>query len=125
MNRRFISAILLLPFLLILSVFAQTTSRLTGTVHDRSGAVIGGARVVLLNEATGVSFETVTTSAGAYLFDAVKPGSYTVRVAAPGFKSVESKGNVVTIGQPTAVNLSLSVGAASETVEVKEEADLV
>jgi Carboxypeptidase regulatory-like domain/TonB-dependent Receptor Plug Domain len=118
---------LLILSLLVLSIgtLGQTTSRLTGTIRDSSGAVINGARVVLLNEATGVSFETTTTSAGAYLFDAVKPGSYTVRVSVQGFKSVESKGNLVTIGQPTAVNLGLTVGTAAETLEVKEEAELV
>ena len=89
----------------------QTTSRVTGLVRDSSGALMSGAEVRLMNEATGVSFNTTTSSAGTYVFDAVQPGTYTVQFAMSGFKTYEATGVVVTIGQPAAVNATLHVGA--------------
>lgn len=104
---------------------AQTTSRIAGVVRDSSDAIVANAEVTLTDEATGVSFKGVTSSAGTYTFDAVKPGTYTVKVEVTGFKSVTSTGNVVTIGQPTTVNITLQVGAKTETVMVNENAELV
>ena len=104
---------------------AQTTSRVTGLVRDSSGAVVSGAEVRLTHETTGVAFDSTTTSAGTYLFDAVQPGSYRLRIAMGGFKTYEATGLVVTIGQPVSVNAILVVGAATEMVEVQGAADLV
>jgi Carboxypeptidase regulatory-like domain/TonB-dependent Receptor Plug Domain len=98
--------------------FGQTTSRVTGVVRDSSGAVISGAQVALTNDETGVSFTTTTTSAGTYVFDAVNPGVYSVKVSAKGFKSLSSSGNVVTIGQPATVNATLAPGAVNESIVV-------
>ena len=103
----------------------QTTSRMTGVVRDASGALVAGAEVTLTNDATGVAFHTRTTSAGTYVFDAVKPGVYSVQVVAKGFKTVQYKNNVVTIGQPSEANVTLAVGAVNETVEVHDAAELV
>ncbi|PYX33727.1 MAG: hypothetical protein DMG80_05010 [Acidobacteria bacterium] len=117
-------ALFLLLFAAMLSS-AQTTSRVTGVVRDASGALISGAQVTLTDEATKVAFTGETTSAGTYVFDAVKPGTYTVRIAKAGFKTFESNGNVVTIGQPTALTTSLQVGVPTETMVVSGAADLV
>ena len=106
-------------------VFGQTTSRVTGVVKDSSGALISKAQVTLTEEATGVPFVTTTSTAGTYVFDAVKPGVYTVKVTGSGFKTASYKGNVVTIGQPTEVNITLTVGAINEMVEVRGAAELV
>src|SRR5437868_3401709 len=103
----------------------QTTSRVTGVVKDSSGALVADAQITLTDEATGVSFIASTTSAGTYVFDAVKPGVYTLKVVGKGFKTSNYKGNVVTIGQPTEVNVTLSVGAINEMVEVRGAAELV
>ncbi|MGH9724705.1 MAG: carboxypeptidase-like regulatory domain-containing protein, partial [Candidatus Acidiferrales bacterium] len=51
---------------------------ISGTVTDQSGAVISGAKVTLLNEATGVTQKTVTSAAGLYAFISLNPGSYKV-----------------------------------------------
>ena len=117
-------ALFLLLFAAMLSS-AQTTSRVTGVVRDASGALISGAQVTLTDESTKVAFTGETTSAGTYVFDAVKPGTYTVKIAKAGFKTFESNGNVVTIGQPTALTTSLQVGVPTETMVVSGAADLV
>ena len=93
-----------------------STSRLTGTVQDSSGAAIVGSGVTLRNEATGVSRTTLTTEAGTYTFDAIPTGMYTVEVEAKGFRKASLRSNEVNIGAPTTVNVTLEVGAVTETV---------
>jgi hypothetical protein len=110
---------------MLATVSAQTTSRMTGIVRDSTGAALSGAQVVLTNENTGASFQAMTSSAGTYVFDAVQPGSYAVKVSMGGFKTFETQHNMLTIGQPAAVNVTLEVGTASETVKVEAVAELV
>ena len=107
------------------AAFSQATSRVTGTVQDKTGAVVVGAKVTLTNEATNVSVATTTTSAGTYVFDGIVPGSYTVAVEAQGFATFTSKNNTLTIAQPMVVNAFVQVGQASEKVEVTAGAELV
>ena len=102
-----------------------TTSRVLGTVQDASGAVVPNATVKLTNEATRITFETRTTSAGTYAVEAVQPGSYELEVAITGFRTFTSHGNEVTIGQPATINVKLEVGAVSDKVEVSGSAELV
>ncbi|HJT72081.1 MAG TPA: carboxypeptidase regulatory-like domain-containing protein, partial [Terriglobales bacterium] len=111
-------------FLLVNVALAQVTSRVTGVVRDPQGALVNGAKVTLSNEATGESF-TSSTSSGNYGFDAVKPGTYTVRVEAPGFQKFLSTGNVLTVGLPLTVNVQLLVGTTSEQVVVSGSAQQV
>ncbi len=98
---------------------AQTsTSSITGVVSDTTGAVVAGAKVVATKEDSGVTYQATTTSAGAYSFSSLTPGSYKVTVTKQGFKTFVSVKNVLTVGQPLVVDASLEVGAQSETVEV-------
>ncbi|MGC8794603.1 MAG: TonB-dependent receptor domain-containing protein, partial [Bryobacteraceae bacterium] len=98
------------------------TSRITGSVTDPSGAVIPGAKVVARNEATGVSYETATSSAGTYVLDALPPGVYTVTVSQAGFQTFTSTGNTLSVGVPLVVNVTLKVGAMTEVVQVEATA---
>jgi hypothetical protein len=105
--------------------FPQATSRVTGTVLDPSGAVIQGASVSLLNEATNVVISTVTTSTGTYVFDGIAPGTYSLTITAAGFATYSSSHNVLTIAAPIVVNATLRVGGASDKVNVTAGAELV
>src|ERR1051326_2741401 len=108
------------------TLFAQgTTSRVLGLVEDPSGAIVGNATVKLTNEGTGVAFTTTTSGAGAYAFEAVQPGSYTLSVEAAGFRRFVATANKVTIGQPAMINAKLEVGALAEAVEVSDRAEVV
>jgi hypothetical protein len=102
-----------------------TTSRMVGSVTDATGAVLPGATVTLTNEATNVSFTTVTTSAGTYVFEALQTGSYTISVELEGFKKYVSTGNRVEIGTPTTLNARMDQGALVETVIVSAASELV
>src|SRR5215813_14814257 len=117
---------LVLAFSFVTPALAQgTTSRVVGTVTDQNGGAIPDAVVVLTNEATGASFKTNTTSVGAYVFDSIQVGQYTVSVEKSGFKKFVSPGNNLSIGQPLTVDVSLEVGQVSEAVEVRAVAERV
>lgn len=100
--------------------FAQgTTSRVTGTITDSSGAAVSGATVTLINEGTKVSLTAVTSDSGAYVFDLVQPGIYTVTIEKEGFKKFVTPNNSVLVNQPATVNVALEVGGVSEVVTVE------
>ena len=100
--------------------FAQgTTSRISGTVTDLTGAVVPNATVTATNDATGTSFTTHSSGTGTYAFDSLQIGSYTVKVDATGFSQFLSKGNVLAIGVPTSVDPKLKPGSSSETITVE------
>lgn len=108
------------------SLFAQgTTSRVTGTVLDRTGAPVPRASVKLINEGTQATFTTVTGDAGTYVFDSVQVGNYTIEVEVSGFKKFTSRHNPLTIGQPMTVNATLEIGTLTESVEVAGSAEQV
>lgn len=102
-----------------------TTSRISGVVTDSSGAVVANATVTAVNEGTGATFATTTSSAGTFTFDLLQVGKYSIKTEAPGFKQFLSTGNVVAIGAPTSVNPKLEVGGGTQTVTVEGGYDLV
>lgn len=115
----------LLISLLVLSssvvLFAQTgTSRVTGIAQDKTGAIIPDVTVTLTNQGTNISYTTKTTSAGAYVFDGIQPGLYTLTAEAQGFKKLVSRGNVLTVGLPLTVDLHMEVGSMETVLEVAE-----
>ncbi|MGA8502215.1 MAG: carboxypeptidase regulatory-like domain-containing protein [Candidatus Sulfotelmatobacter sp.] len=97
----------------------------SGLVTDPAGAVVAGAKVVLLNQATGVAQHSVTSSGGLYTFISLNPGVYQVTASQKGFKNVAQDKVIVTVDQVTEVNITLQVGAISETVEVTQGVELV
>ncbi len=96
-----------------------STSSITGTVADKTGAVIPGAKVVGKNEGTGVNYETTTTSAGTYTISSLVPGQYTITVSHPGFRTFASAHNVLTVGAPLVVDATLDLGQVTQVVEVQ------
>ena len=106
--------------------FAQgTTSRISGTVTDSSGAVVPSAVVTAVNDDTGISYQTKSSSSGTYAFDSLQLGRYTIRAEAPGFKQFVSTGNVLSIGVPTSVDPKLQAGGNSETVTIEGGFDVI
>ena len=101
--------------------FAQT-SNLSGTVYDPTGAVIGGAAVTAVNDATGVSFKQNTNEAGLYSFPSIGAGTYTVTIEIVGFKSARHTGIVLNVGTPTVQNITLELGQTQDAVTVEAAA---
>src|SRR5580692_453576 len=79
----------------------------SGLVTDPGGALVPGAQVVLINQATGVKQHTVTSSAGLYTFISLSPGVYQVTASQKGFKSIAQDKVNVTVDQVTEVNITL------------------
>ncbi len=122
----FAFAFLILTFAFSGFVFAQgTTSRVTGTVTDNTGASVSGATVTLTNEGTNVSLTTQSSDSGAYTFDLIQPGNYQLTVEKQGFKKVVSTKNPVNINQPSTINVALEVGDVSATITVESTAEQV
>jgi hypothetical protein len=96
-----------------------STSQIGGAVRDASGAVVPGASVTTTNEETGLVYRQTTTAAGLYAFPSVPAGTYTVTVEAKGFRTVRATGNVLTVGTPVTVDVTLEVGASTESVSVE------
>jgi hypothetical protein len=127
-RKPFAIALVLIAVLVAFSTVAPaqgTTSRVTGTVSDSSGAAIAGANVTLTNEATNTSLSMETSENGVFTFDLVQPGNYTVTVEKPGFKRLVSSKNLVLVNIPTTVNATLEVGDVTATVSVEGTAEQV
>lgn len=104
----------------------QLTGTLTGTTYDQTGAVVPNADVTLKNEASNDTRHTVSNSTGYFNFSAVPPGSYTVIVAATGFKGWQQKDIAVTQGASlTLPNIKLEVGPTTQNIEVVTSAEAV
>ena len=97
---------------------AQFKASIQGTAMDSKGGVIVGAKVTATNVATGATREAVTSPEGFYRISNLPPGSYTVKVEAPGFKTSVSNNVEVQAETPRGLDVTLDVGAVTETVEV-------
>jgi len=102
------------------SAFAQTTGSATlrGTIKDQTGAVLPGATVTLINERTKEDRKTTTNDDGTYVFSAVSPGIYVVKVEAQGFKTAEQSNVSVETSSTRALDIGMEIGQANETVTV-------
>jgi carboxypeptidase family protein/TonB-dependent receptor-like protein len=102
-----------------------TTGTISGTVKDSTGAVLPGATVVLLNEDTGISRTVQADTAGRYAASSLSLGNYRVTATLEGFQTEVRTGIVLTVAREAVVDLALSVGAVTQTVEVAGEASVV
>jgi hypothetical protein len=94
---------------------------ITGTVTDKTGAVIPNAEVTATNGATGFSTVAKTTGAGGYTFSNLDPGIYVVTVTAEGFQKLKQENVHVNAMESQAFNPTLTVGAADVQVTVTAE----
>jgi len=111
------SAVLCLVLLGAQSLRAQsTTGSIYGQVTDPSGAVVTGAEVTALNQATGVPYKSRTDGSGDYAVFDMPPGVYTVTVNNPGFETAKIDNVRLVIDQKQLLNFALRIGAVN-TVE--------
>lgn len=121
-KRRFISQLALAFAFSSLTLFAQVSSQIVGTVVDPADAVVANAPVTLTSTETGAVRTATTDSIGTYRFTNVNPGTYSVGVKATGFKSFTQGGVVVTANETHTVNkITLQLGNVSESVSVTAE----
>jgi hypothetical protein len=97
---------------------------LRGSVKD-TGGVIPGVEVTLTNQQTNIKRSTITNERGEYAFANIDPGTYAVKAILQGYKTVD-RGDVRVATQSFLVlDLTLEVGAISESVTVTGEAPLI
>src|SRR5271156_4786115 len=121
-RRAMVVALFVCSLLLISPIsdaFAQiATGRIVGRVTDASGAVISGATVTITKSDTGVTQTERSSANGDYVFQAVNPGSYTLKVSAPGFGQFTRPGIQAHIQDYLTIDVSLAVGTVSQQVAV-------
>src|SRR5919205_673208 len=105
--------------------FAQANAKVSGTVTDPNGAAVPGAMVKLINQATKIEVETTSNDDGYFNFVNVNPAMYTLRVEVAGFKGLQSAPFDVGVSEAVTQNVSLTIGAVSETVEVMTGGELI
>jgi len=125
MHRHIKSLLRLFSFFVVVSLLAgriacgQTgTASLWGTVTDKSGATIAGAKVRLVNTAQALERDAATGSSGEYEFLALSPGTYTLTVEKDGFRRYEQTKLQLLVNLPATANVTLEIGTASQVVEV-------
>lgn len=96
---------------------------ITGQITDSTGAKIVGAKVTAVEGTTHYSTTVTTDADGAYLMPAVQPGTYSITVTASGFQQEEQTNIVITAGQTAKEDMSLSPGAATETIQVTAQSN--
>src|SRR5258707_6208332 len=105
---------------------AQSTGgRIRGTVTDATGAAVVGAKVTVINQATGSQRDTEAGTNGEYIFLEVPVGTYEVQLNHPGFKKYVRKGIVLNLNEVLGLDIALVVGGSTEVVEVTGAPPLV
>jgi len=105
---------------------AQTTGRIAGTVRDPTGAVVASAQVTATNKATGERRQTTTDNAGRYVLALLRPGAYSISVAALAFSTQVIEGVIVSITETTAIDVTLAVGTVGgESITVRSAEPLI
>jgi hypothetical protein len=103
----------------------ETTSAIVGEVRDATDAVVPGANVTITNHETGAKRGAKTNGAGRFDFPQLKPGSYSVSIAAVGFEPRQNNNVIAGLGQKQTVDFRLKVARSNETVEVGSEAPII
>jgi hypothetical protein len=108
-----------------LATAQESRSTILGTVKDAQGAAVVGATVVVTNAATNTSVRVTSNDTGYYEAPLLLPGPYTVAAEFTGFKKIIRSGIVLQLSDRREVDLTLDVGAITESVSVTAEAPLV
>lgn len=107
-------------------LYAQTTASLTGSVTDTTGAVVPGAQVTAINQATQDKTKTVTSNAGTYTFPVLLPGTYTLSVEARGYQTSNQTGLALVAGaRVVAPAIVLRIGSVTQTVTVQTNSQVL
>ncbi|HEY3740372.1 MAG TPA: carboxypeptidase-like regulatory domain-containing protein [Bryobacteraceae bacterium] len=114
---------LCLAFLVVAggAAFAQDAT-IVGTVLDPSGAAVPNVNIKVTNTETGASITTTSDPSGHYSFAQLRIGHYNVRAESSGFKAFEKKDVTLDVGERLRVDITLTIGNASESISVEATA---
>jgi hypothetical protein len=105
-------------FLVCPMLYGQANGSFSGTVTDKTGSVISGAKVTVASQGTGVSRESTTDASGHYLVPLLPVATYTLRVESSGFQTVEQKDERLQVDESLELNFTLAPASVTEKVEV-------
>jgi hypothetical protein len=103
----------------------ETRGVIYGRVVDAQAAVVSAANVRVTNTDTNTTSPLTTNDTGYYEANLLLPGNYQVTAEAPGFRASVRRGIVLTVASRVEINLTLEVGAVTDTVTVTAEAPLL
>src|SRR6266540_1578209 len=112
----------LTPFVALGQEFRAT---ITGRVLDPNNAAVASATVTARNPRTNEAVSVTTNADGVYNIPFLQPGSYNITVEAAGFKKYVRDNQELQVGQTASIDVTLEVGAASETVTITGDAPLL
>src|ERR1044072_1679412 len=117
----------LLVFALSAVAFAQstTTGSIGGVVTNPNKEVVAGAAVTVKNAGTNKEDTATTDDTGRFKVANLQPGIYSVTVNAAGFSQITQENVVLEVGRETGLEVALSVGPVTGTVDVSAEAPVI
>ncbi len=102
-----------------------TQATLKGLVIDSSEAAVGASDITLRNDNTGESRSAKSDTSGAFVVAGLTPGTYTLKVAAQGFRIVEQRNLVLNVGKTSEINIKLELATVQADIQVVETAEKV
>ncbi len=103
----------------------EVSAGITGRITDPSGAAIVGAAVTARDSQRGTEWPTQTNAEGVFAFPRIPVGTYDLKVEATGFKTATRPGILLELNQRARVDISLEIGAVTESIEVVGAAPLL
>ena len=116
---------LILAAMPVLAQSQDARGNIVGRVLDPSGAVVPSTEVRGVNDATGVAVSVKTNDAGNYVLPFLSPGMYTVTAELQGFRKFERKNIQVRVNENVPLDIQMTVGEVSESVQVTAESPLL
>jgi len=108
------------------SALAQTVgASLQGIVTDASGAALPNADVVVINTATGGTWDVKTDAGGRYRIPVLQPGEYDLHVSQTGFQAIARRGIQLAVGQSAVIDVKLELGPLAEEMTVTGAAPII
>jgi len=120
-----VSALVLLSSAIAWAQGGAATGDLHVTVKDAQGQALTSATVVVRDVAKGVERVATSDGQGSYSAQLLPPGTYSVRVSAGGFGTIENTGVAVTVGGLVELPVTLQVTGKTEIVDVSAQGELV
>ena len=114
-----------LCLIVFLAVQSVSTSQISGTVKDQTGAVLPGAEVSATQTDTGAKRTAITDETGSYVFANIPIGPYKLEVSLPGFREYIQTGIVLQVNSNPVINPVLVVGQVTDSVEVQANTTMV
>jgi hypothetical protein len=101
------------------------TATLSGRILDPGSLAVSGAKLTLTSPDSGITRTTETETDGLYTFTLLPSGNYTLEAEAQGFKHYKQDGITLVPGQTAEQNVSLTVGAMTDSIEITSQAPLI